>query len=123
MWATLYGLLSPAEAMVLERLLDVAAGDRVSALELLRRGPTSETGKDMIGALMRVSTIVGLGMGSKDLSGVPQSKVADLARYGSQAKRACCAAIRCSADWRRCCPQWCSWRVRPSTTRWNYWTG
>jgi hypothetical protein len=86
LWDTLYALLSPAEAMVLERLLDVADGDRVSALELLRRGPTSETGKGMISALKRVSTIVSLGMGSKDLSGVPQSKVADLACHGSQAK-------------------------------------
>jgi hypothetical protein len=66
LWDTLYGLLSPAEALVLERLLDVADGDRVSALERLRRGPTSETGKGMIAALKRVSTIVGLGMGSKD---------------------------------------------------------
>jgi hypothetical protein len=86
LWETLYGLLSPAEALVLERLLDVAQGDRVSALELLRRGPTSETGKAMIAALERVSTIAALGMGTKDLSGVPQRKIADLARYGAQAK-------------------------------------
>jgi Domain of unknown function (DUF4158) len=58
LWDTLRGLLSPAEALVLERLLDVTEGDRVSALESLRRGPTSETGKGMVGALERVAKIV-----------------------------------------------------------------
>lgn len=86
LWDTLYGLLTPAEAMVLERLLDVADGERFSALEMLRRGPTRESGKGMVEALERISTIVALGMSDKDLSGVPQSKVADLARYGAQAK-------------------------------------
>lgn len=82
LWDTLYGLLPPAEAIVLER----ADGDRFTALEMLRRGPTSESGKGMVEALQRVSKIVDLGMSGKDLSGVPQRKVADLARYGTQAK-------------------------------------
>lgn len=86
LWDTLCGLLSPAEAMVLEQLLERADGARFTALEMLRRGPTSESGKGMVEALQRVSKIVDLGMSGKDLSGVPQRKVADLARYGTQTK-------------------------------------
>jgi hypothetical protein len=57
----------------------------VSVLERLRKGPTGQTGKEMGAALERVANVAGLGLGSRDLSGVPHRKVADLARYGMAA--------------------------------------
>ncbi|MGH3755630.1 MAG: DUF4158 domain-containing protein [Pseudonocardiaceae bacterium] len=85
LWGTLYALLTANEAIVLERLLEIADGDRVSVLERLRKGPTSQTGREMVLALERVAKIVDLGVGSTDVSAVPHRKVLDLARYGMTA--------------------------------------
>jgi TnpA family transposase len=82
LYATLWSLLTPAEAQVLEGLLARAEGDRLSVLETLRRGQSSDSGKAMEAALMRVATIAGLGLGATDVSAVPPRRMRALAKYG-----------------------------------------
>ncbi|MGX6606583.1 Tn3 family transposase [Micromonosporaceae bacterium Da 78-11] len=86
LWDTLSALLTPAQARLLEELLDVADGARVSDLERLRRGPTVVSGKAMVGALDRIGEVAGLGLGGTDLTAVPARRVVELARYGMAGK-------------------------------------
>jgi len=55
LWDVLAAMVTPAQARMLERLLEVPDGARVSELERLRRGPTVPSGKAMVAALERAS--------------------------------------------------------------------
>ena len=62
--------------------LNVADGFRLSELELWRRSPTRVSGAAMARALHRTTSIIGVGAGTVDCSGVPASRLAALARHG-----------------------------------------
>ena len=62
--------------------LKVGDGSRLSELELWRRSPTRVSGVAMARALQRTTSIIGVGAGSVDCSGVPASRLAALARHG-----------------------------------------
>ena len=85
---------------MLDQLLVVAPGERVSDLERWRKGPAPRgSGPAMIKALDQVSEIKGLelaGMRLEDL--VPPRRLAELARYGMAAKA---TALRRHPDTRR----------------------
>jgi hypothetical protein len=72
----------PRLGPVLVALLDVPKGLRFSELERLRRPPTRSTGTAMARALERVEEISAFGLGRVDLSRVPVTRLATLARYG-----------------------------------------
>ncbi len=86
LWATLAGLLSPAQRRALAGLLKVSPGERLSDLERLRRGPTRISGPALVRALDRVAELAGIGLANLDVSGVPPRRVAELARYGLAGK-------------------------------------
>ncbi|MEE1767051.1 DUF4158 domain-containing protein [Streptomyces sp. JV185] len=86
LWETLHGLLSPGQRAVLDDLLAVPAGERVSELDRLRRGPVRVSGPQMKWALERAEEIAGLGMGELDVSGIPPRRLAELSRYGVDGK-------------------------------------
>jgi hypothetical protein len=72
----------PGLGPALVALLDVSAGARLSDLERLRRPPTRSTGTAMARALERVGEISAFGLGRVDLSQVPVTRLATLARFG-----------------------------------------
>lgn len=82
LWERLYGLLSPEQRVMLDVLLEVPEGARVSEWDRLRKGPTKASGPGMIKALHRIAEVAGLGLGSLDLGVVPPRRVAELAKYG-----------------------------------------
>jgi hypothetical protein len=67
-------------------LLDAPEDARFSELERLRRPPTRSTGTAMARALERVEEITAFGLGRVDLSRVPVTRLATLARYGLVSK-------------------------------------
>ncbi|MFD3549730.1 Tn3 family transposase [Streptomyces sp. NPDC058655] len=86
LWDTLYGLLNTGQRAVLDSLLTVPAGARVSELDRLRRGPVRVSGPQMKWSLARAEEIAGLGMGELDVSGIPPRRLAELSRYGVDGK-------------------------------------
>jgi hypothetical protein len=72
----------PSLPVALVSLLDVPEGARFSELERLRRPPTRSTGTAMARALERVEEIAAFGLGRVNLSRVPVTRLATLARYG-----------------------------------------
>lgn len=86
LWDVLAALVTREQARRLERLLIVPDGSRVSDLERLRTSPTTVSGKSLVAALERVAELAALGFGSLDLSGVPQRRVVELARWGMAGK-------------------------------------
>jgi hypothetical protein len=86
LWDTLYGLLSTGQRAVLDSLLAVAPGARVSERDRLRRGPVRISGPQMRWALERVEEITALGVGDVDVSGIPPRRLAELSRYGVDGK-------------------------------------
>jgi hypothetical protein len=63
LWAVLEGLLTAGQRYVLDQLLEVPPGSRVSDLERWRRGPVPRgSGPAMIKALDQVAEVMGLGM-------------------------------------------------------------
>jgi len=87
LWAELEGLLTPAQRRVLDRLLEVPQGKRVSDLERWRKGPPPRgSGPAIIAALDQVAEIPSLGLASLGAeSVVPPRRLGDLARYGMTA--------------------------------------
>jgi hypothetical protein len=87
LWRELEGLLTPVQRHVLDRLLDVPPGSRVSDLERWRKGPVPRgSGPAIIKALDQVSEIKALGLaelGAEAL--VPPRRLGELARYGMSA--------------------------------------
>ena len=87
LWAELEGLLTPVQRRVLDRLLEVPQGKRVSDLERWRKGPPPRgSGPAIIAALDQVAEIQSLGLASLGAeSVVPPRRLGDLARYGMTA--------------------------------------
>jgi TnpA family transposase len=87
LWNELELLLTPGQRLVLDRLLEVRPGERVSDLERWRKGPPPRgSGLVIIKALDQVSEIMGLGLadlGAEKL--VPPRRLGGLARYGMSA--------------------------------------
>ncbi|GGT49375.1 Tn3 family transposase [Streptomyces atratus] len=98
LWDTLYGMLSVGQRAVLDSLLTVPPGERVSELDRLRRGPVRVSGPQMRRALERAEEIAGLGMGALDVSGIPPRRLAELSRYGVDGKA---SLLRRHSDARR----------------------
>ena len=86
LWDSLYGLLSTGQRAVLDSLLTVPPGARVSELDRLRRGPVRISGPQMKWALERAAEIDAFGMGELDVSGIPPRRLAELSRYGVDGK-------------------------------------
>lgn len=86
LWDTLYGLLSTGQRAVLDSLLTVPPGARVSELDRLRRGPVRISGPQMKWALERAEEIAAFGMGKVDVSAIPPRRLAELSRYGVDGK-------------------------------------
>ncbi|EFE85439.1 transposase for transposon [Streptomyces albidoflavus] len=98
LWDTLYGMLGVGQRAVLDSLLTVPPGERVSELDRLRRGPVRVSGPQMKRALERVEEIAALGMGAVDVSGIPPRRLAELSRYGVDGKA---SLLRRHSDARR----------------------
>ncbi|HEX8344365.1 MAG TPA: DUF4158 domain-containing protein [Actinoplanes sp.] len=85
LWETLLELVTAEQAVVLLGLVEVPEGQRISALERLRREPTGDTALALVKALGRAAEVTAVGLGGLDLSVVPQRRVVDLARSGTTA--------------------------------------
>jgi TnpA family transposase len=100
LWGVLEGLLTVGQRYVLDQLLEVPPGSRVSDLERWRKGPAPRgSGPTMIKALDQIAEVMGLGtaeLGAEAL--VPPRRLAELARYGM---RADASQIRRHPDGRR----------------------
>ncbi|MFG2004833.1 Tn3 family transposase [Spirillospora sp. NPDC048911] len=87
LWDVLEGRLTVGQRYVLDQLLEVPPGSRVSDLERWRKGPAPRgSGPTMIKALDQVAEVMGLGMadlGAEAL--VPPRRLAELAKYGMNA--------------------------------------
>lgn len=94
LWDTLYGLLSAGQRAVLDSLLTVPPGARVSELDRLRRGPVRISGPQMKWALERAEEIAAFGMGEVDVSAIPPRRLAELSRYGVDGKAFAAQAAR-----------------------------
>nr|WP_239009101.1 MULTISPECIES: DUF4158 domain-containing protein [Streptomyces] len=101
LWDTLYGMLGVGQRAVLDSLLTVPPGERVSELDRLRRGPVRVSGPQMKRALERAEEIAALGMGAVDVSGIPPRRLAELSRYGVDGKA---SLLRRHSDARRLAP-------------------
>ena len=119
LWDVLAALVSSRQARLLERLLVVSDGSRVSDLARLRTGPTSISGKSMVVALERVAELAGLGFGSLDLSVCRRGGLLSSRGGVWRARLRRFAATQEDAAWRRCWRPSCTWRRRRSTTRWS----
>jgi len=86
LWEALDAVPDAAQRARLKGLLAVADGERTSALERLRRGPTSVTVAGLLGALHRLEEIRALGVGDLDLSFVPPGRLEALARHAATAR-------------------------------------
>ena len=87
LWRMLEALLTPAQRRVLDRLLEVPPGMRVSDLERWRKGPPPRgSGPAIIAALDQVAEIQGLGLAGLGAEAVvPPRRLSELARYGMTA--------------------------------------
>ena len=87
LWGELEGLLTAGQRYVLDQLLEVPPGSRVSDLERWRKGPPPRgSGPAIIKALDQVSEIMALGLaelGAEAL--VPPRWLGELAKYGMSA--------------------------------------
>jgi hypothetical protein len=86
LWDTLCGLLNVGQRAVLDSLLTVPPGQRISELDQLRRGPVRISGPQMKWALKRAEEIADLGVGEVDVSAIPPRRLAELSRYGLDGK-------------------------------------
>ena len=124
LWGVLEGLLTVGQRYVLDQLLEVPPGSRVSDLERWRKGPVPRgSGPTMIKALDQVAEVMALGLaelGAEEL--VPPRRLGELVKYGMSADASQIRRHRTAAGWRRCWPRSGSWRPSRSTTPWNCWT-
>ena len=100
LWGVLEGLLTTGQRYVLDQLLEVPPGARVSDLERWRKGPPPRgSGPTILKALDQVSEIMALGLaglGAEALA--PPRRLGELARYGMSADA---SQIRRHPDGRR----------------------
>ncbi|MGI5290399.1 DUF4158 domain-containing protein [Nonomuraea polychroma] len=80
-YALLAAAPSPNQAAVLESLVKVEQGRRVSRLDRLRKSPTDVSSTGLVKALDRHVELRDLGAASWNLSAVPPGKIAALARF------------------------------------------
>lgn len=85
-WDELAALPNRVQRARLEELVVTRPGERSSVLERLRRAPTRVSASGLLGALERLENIRAIGVGVVDVSPIPPSRVAALARYGVVAK-------------------------------------
>lgn len=87
LWGELASLVTVDQRGVLDRLLDVAPGSRVSDLERWRKGVVPRaSGPSIIKALDLVAEIAGFGFARADLEAkVPSQRLAELVKYGMRA--------------------------------------
>jgi Transposase. len=120
LWGVVEGLLTAGQRSVLDQLLEVPPGSRVSDLERWRKGPPPRgSGPAMIKALDQVAEVMGLGMAGLGADGlVPPRRLAELSRYGMSADA---SQIRRHPDGRRLATLLATvrWRASRSTTRWS----
>ena len=83
LWRCLAGLPSGEQQARLEGLLIVPEGQRVSALDRLRRAPTRISSPAMVGALARLEEIRALGINQLDVSRLPAGRIQTLARHAA----------------------------------------
>jgi hypothetical protein len=103
LWETLGALPTGAQELVLESVLEVAGGSRVSDLERLRKGPADPTGKNLKLALRRVAELHEIGIDPEHVRAlVPARRLVELARYGLAAKAARLRPIHPRGARRRC---------------------
>jgi hypothetical protein len=83
LWQQLEGLLTPAQRYVLDQLLEVPPGSRVSDLERWRKGPPPRgSGPAIIKALDQVAEIMALGLADLGVEAlVPPRRLGELAKY------------------------------------------
>ena len=86
LWEVLAAAPDADQRARLDALLVVGQGQRTTALERLRRGPTSVSAAGLLGALHRVEEIRALGVGALDLSVVPPGRLEALARHAASAR-------------------------------------
>jgi len=100
LWEQLQGLLTPAQRYVLDQLLEVPPGSRVSDLERWRKGPPPRgSGPAIIKALDQVAEIAALGLADLGVEAlVPPRRLGELAKYGMSADA---SQIRRHPDGRR----------------------
>ena len=82
LWDVMASTLKAEQARLVERLLEVPEGARVSDLERLRKAPRPPSGRNMVRSLNRVAEVAGLGVGALGLDAVPHRRVVELARWG-----------------------------------------
>ncbi|WP_326969038.1 Tn3 family transposase [Arthrobacter sp. CG_A4] len=82
LWDVMASMLTTEQARLVERLLEVPEGARVSDLERLRKAPRPPSGRNMVKSLDRVAEVAGLGVGALGLDTVPHRRVVELARWG-----------------------------------------
>ncbi|MEV0513828.1 DUF4158 domain-containing protein [Nonomuraea sp. NPDC050405] len=85
-YALLAAAPSPNQAAVLENLVKVEQGRRVSRLDRLRKSPTDVSSTGLVKALDRHVELRDLGAAGWDLSAVPPGKIAALARFAHAAR-------------------------------------
>jgi TnpA family transposase len=83
LWKRLVQMPSVKQREKLEGLLVVAPGERISALERLRKGPAQISGSALLLALRRLEEIRALDVGSLSLEGVPAGRLKMLARQAA----------------------------------------
>lgn len=87
LWGDLEALVTSSQRYVLEQLLEIPSGSRVSDLERWRKGVMPRaSGPSIIKALDQVAEVTGLGLaevGVEDM--VPQQRLEELAKYGMRA--------------------------------------
>ncbi|MER7131959.1 Tn3 family transposase [Streptosporangium saharense] len=100
LWGVLEGLLTVGQRYVLDQLLEVPPGSRISDLERWRKGPVPRgSGPTLIKALEQVAEVAGLGMTELEADRlVPPRRLAELAKYGMSADA---SQIRRHRDGRR----------------------
>lgn len=103
LWRVLESLATPPQRHVLEQLLQVPAGARVSDLERWRKGPPPRgSGPAIITALERVREIMDLGFAARRLQDVvPPRRLIELSRYGMTAKASQLRRHPDARRWRR----------------------
>ncbi|MGH3853920.1 MAG: DUF4158 domain-containing protein, partial [Pseudonocardiaceae bacterium] len=84
--ATLAAVPNQAQRLLLDGLLDVEPGGRVSTWERWRTGPVKASAPGMAGVLALVAEVAGSGLCGLDLSAVPQRRLDELSRYGMAAR-------------------------------------
>lgn len=81
LWKKLAALPNQWQNAQLLALLEVPEGQRLSQLELLRKGPTTISGPSVLSALSQYSTLRSLEISKLNFTGLPLIQLRNLARY------------------------------------------